>query len=284
MGTAWAHGSEAAAELVSPVRFEIIVPLLMLGGLYVLGWSRLSRHSFTVRRATFMLVGVLALGLALLSPLDALAGTRFVAHMFQHMLLIMVAAPALLLADPFPVVVWALPHAWRLRSGRWITRGSTAGRLWRGATAMPWAWVVSACVLWSWHLPSAYDAALAHRSLHYLEHLCFFLGAILFWWPVIHPAPRYRRAASYPSRVVYLVLGAFQTAALGLLITLAPAPLYRAYGGSAALGDQALGGVIMWSLGGAIDMLAVLILVYLALGSDARRIETDALTDVSRGS
>ena len=222
MGTAWAHGSEAAAELVSPVRFEIIVPLLMLGGLYVLGWSRLSRHSFTVRRATFMLVGVLALVVALLSPLDELADTLFVAHMVQHMLLIMVAAPAFLLADPFPVVVWALPHAWRLRSGRWITRGSMAGRLWRGATVMPSAWVVSACVLWSWHLPSAYDAALAHRWLHDLEHLCFFFGAILFWWPVIHPAPRYGRGAAYPARVVYLVLGAFQTAALGL-----PSPLRR---------------------------------------------------------
>jgi cytochrome c oxidase assembly factor CtaG len=239
-----------------------------------------------------MLVGFTALAVALLSPLDGIAETLFAAHMVQHMLLIMVAAPALLLADPFPVVLWALPHAWRLRAGRFITRGSVAGRLWRVATGMSLAWIAFAAVLWSWHLPSAYDAALAHRWLHDLEHLSFFFGAILFWWPIIHPAPRYRRPAPYPARVVYLVLGAFQTAALGLLITLSPLALYRSYAGAGALEDQTRGGVVMWGFGGAIDMLAVLVLVYLTLGSRstpppsnrAMCIETEALTRVSRGS
>ena len=267
MGTAWAHGPDTAGALASGFRLEIIVPLLGLAGLYALGWSRLSRRPLAARRAAFVLVGFIALVVALLSPLDELAEGLFVAHMVQHMLLIMVAAPMLLLADPFPVVVWALPHAWRRRIGRWITRGSSVGRLWRVATATSLAWTVSACVLWGWHLPSAYDAAIAHRGLHDLEHLSFFVAAILFWWPVIHPAPRYRRGASYPARVVYLVLGAFQTAALGLLITLAPTVLYRSYAGAAALEDQARGGVVMWGLGGAIDMLAVLVVLYVALGA-----------------
>ena len=266
------------AEFVSGLRPEVIGPLLLLAGLYGLGWLRLSRRAFATRRGVFVVVGFIALVLALLSPLDELADRLFVAHMLQHMLLIMVAAPALLLADPFPVAVWALPHAWRLRTGRFITRGSLAGRLWRLATATALAWIVSAGILWSWHLPSAYDAALAHRWLHDLEHLSFFFGAILFWWPVIHPAPRYRRAASYPARVVYLVLGAFHTAALGLLITLAPAALYRSYagaGGLAALEDQAWGGVVMWGLGGAIDMIAVLVVLYVALD---RQPATPAIT------
>ena len=267
MGTAWAHGPDTAGALASGLRPEIIVPLLVLAGLYALGWSRLSRRPFAASRAAFLLVGFIALVVALLSPLDELAEGLFVAHMVQHMLLIVVAAPTLLLGDPFPVAVWALPRAWRLRMGRWITRTSKIGRLWRVATAMSPAWIVSACVLWGWHLPSAYDAALAHRWLHDLEHLSFFFAAILFWWPVIHPAPRYRRGASYPARVVYLVLGAFQTAALGLLITLAPTALYRSYAGAAALEDQARGGVIMWGLGGAIDMLAVLIVLHAALGA-----------------
>lgn len=276
MATAWAHTpGTPSAELTaglsavsSSVRAEVILPVLVLAGLYALGWSRLSRRPFAARRLTFALVGSTALVVALLSPLDELANRLFTAHMVQHMLLIMVAAPALLLVDPFPVVVWALSYSWRLRIGRWITRRSVAGQVWRVATAMAPAWTVSACVLWSWHLPSAYDAALAHRGLHDLEHLSFFLGAILFWWPVIHPAPRYRRGSSYPARVVYLVLGAFQTAALGLLITLSPTLLYRSYaGGLAALEDQTRGGVVMWGAGGAIDMLAVLIVLYVALGT-----------------
>ena len=273
MATAWAHGPETARELAAAFRPEVIVPLLVLAGLYALGWSRLSRRPSAARRPALMLIGLAAVALALLSPLDALADTLFVAHMVQHMLLIMVAAPALLLADPFPVVVWALPHAWRLRTGRWITRDSVAGRVWRIATAMSTAWIVSACILWGWHLPSAYDAALSRRWLHDLEHLSFFLSALLFWWPVIHPAPRFRRGAPYPMRVVYLVLGAFQTAALGLLITLAPVVLYRSYaeaGGLAALEDQALGGVVMWGFGGVIHMIAVLVLIYFALGFDSR--------------
>jgi cytochrome c oxidase assembly factor CtaG len=186
--------------------------------------------------------------------------------MVQHMLLISVAAPALLLADPLPIVVWALPRAARLRARHVLHRGSTTARLWRVTTAMAPAWIVAAVLLWAWHVPAAYDAALSRRWVHDLEHLSFFIAALVFWWPVIHPAPRYRRAASHPARVVYVVLGAFQTAALGLLLTLAPTVLYRAYAGPDGLEDQALGGVVMWGLGGLVDMIAVLVLVYRSLG------------------
>jgi cytochrome c oxidase assembly factor CtaG len=276
VAAAWAHESAASrvatGDLSWSLRPEVVLPLLVLAGVYALGWSRLSRRtsrSAGTRRPALVLVGLAALGLALLSPLDGLADTLFVAHMLQHMLLVMVAAPALLLADPFPAVVWALPGAARLRARRWIRRASVAGRLWQGATAMPVAWILSACILWGWHLPGAYDAALSHRFLHDVEHLSFFAGALLFWWPVIHPAPRFRRGAAYPLRVVYLVLGAFQRAALGLWLTLAPAVLYRSYaeaGGPRALEDQMWGGVVMWGLGGLIDTIAVLVLVHRSLG------------------
>ena len=265
-GIAWAHGPDAADPIASDLRLEVLVPLLVLGGLYALGWSRLCRRPLAARRPAFMVLGLAALAVALVSPLDDLADRLFVAHMVQHMLLIVVAAPALLLADPFPAVVWALPHAWRVRCRRWVTRGSAIGLMWRTATAIPLAWIAFTLTLWMWHLPTAYDAALSHRWIHDLEHLSFFAAALLFWWPVIHPAPRFRRGASYPARVVYLVLGAFQTAALGLLITLAPTVLYRAYAGAGALEDQTWGGVVMWGFGSAIDMLAVLILVYVTLG------------------
>jgi cytochrome c oxidase assembly factor CtaG len=281
VATAWAHpsGTSQAAplgDLSWSLRPEVVLPLLALAGLYALGAWRLSRRaprSIGTRRSGLVLVGLAALALGLLSPLDGLADRWFVAHMVQHMLLIMVAAPALLLADPFPIAVWALPRATRRGVGRWITRASVSGRLWRAATTMRLAWIVSACILWGWHVPSAYDAALSSRGMHDLEHVSFFLGALVFWWPVIHPAPRFRPAPPYPLRVVYLVLGAFQTAALGLLLTLAPAVLYRSYAGSrpdalgalSALEDQMWGGVVMWGLGGLIEMIAVLVLVYRSL-------------------
>lgn len=192
--------------------------------------------------------------------------------MVQHMLLIAVAAPALLLADPFPALVWALPRAGRRAVQRWLRRDTTAGRAWRTLTPMPLAWGCYLLVLWLWHLPVAYDAALGDRLLHDLEHATFFAAAVLFWWPVIHPAPRFRRRASDAARIAYLVLAAFQTAALGLLLTLTPTALYAFYAGAPrppgvdALDDQVWGGVVMWGLGGLVDMLAILALLHRAMG------------------
>jgi putative membrane protein len=290
VGTAWAHEPGAAAldARVWSLRPEVLLAVLLVAALCALGWWRLSRRARSgsgLARPAWALVALTALVVALLSPLDRLAEASFAAHMVQHMLLIMVAAPAWLLADPFPLLVWAVPHRWRPAIGRALRRKSGAGRAWRGLTTTSLAWMLSACVLWGWHVPAAYDAALAHRRLHDLEHLTFCLGALLFWWPVMHPAPRYRRAPSYPARVVYLVLSAFQTAALGLLLTLAPATLYRSYAAAGALADQARGGMIMWGLGGAIHMLAVLIVLYLTLGSGSAVSPADsplATRDVSK--
>ncbi len=203
--------------------------------------------------------GLLALALALVSPLDGLAHALFSAHMLQHVLLIAVAAPLLLLADPFAALLWGLPAPLRALGGRLLRPGTVLRRLWQACTVMAVAWLGHVLVIWLWHLPAAYDAAVADRLLHDVEHLAFFVTALLFWWPVVQPAPRLRARTAYASRVVYLVLAAGQTGLLGLLLTLSPQAWYRSY---ASLEDQSLGGVVMWGLGGALDMLAVLILVF----------------------
>ncbi|PYN12686.1 MAG: hypothetical protein DME05_20790 [Candidatus Rokuibacteriota bacterium] len=117
-------------------------------------------------------------------------------------------------------------------------------------TALPAAWLVGVLVVWLWHLPIAYDAAVDDRLVHDVEHLAFFASAVLFWWPIIQPHPRLRPAASYGARVVYLVLAALQGGLLGLLLASSARPWYRAY---ASLEDQSLGGLVMWGLGGAVD-------------------------------
>jgi len=214
---------------------------------------------------------------ALLSPLDQLAHSLFVAHMAQHMLLIVVAAPALLLADPFPIMVWGLPRALRRGTPRWLRREAVLGRLWRALTPLPLTWLVYALILWLWHLPRAYDSALGDRLLHDVQHITFFVGALLFWWPVINPAPHFRASAPYSRRIVYLLLAAFQTAALGLVLTLSPSVLYPSYavarqgGGLSPTEDQIWGGIVMWGVGGTIDMLAVLILLWRFLAAEPSR-------------
>ena len=122
-------------------------------------------------------------------------------------------------------------------------------------------------VLWLWHLPGPYDAALRSGVLHDLEHTLFFGAALLFWWPALTPGPRLGAAPHPVARVAYLVLGAVQSTALGLLLSTRGEGLYPTYATTApAWGltpaeDQAWGGVLMWGVGSAVDMAAVLYVV-----------------------
>jgi cytochrome c oxidase assembly factor CtaG len=275
-------GAAGALDLVSAwsPRLEVAVPLLIVAGTYAVGWWRLHRRGAPVSawRIAAGAGGFITLGLALLSPLDALADVLFTGHMVQHLLLIAVAAPLLLLADPFPALVWALPSPLRGRVGRALRRDRWLRQAGAVLTALPVAWTVHVAVVWLWHAPVAYDAAVADRLVHDLEHLAFFGSAALFWWPVIHPAPRLRPRASYASRMAALVLGALQGALLGLLLALSPTLWYASYARTASLWgltpleDQAAGGVVMWGVGGAIDMLAVLVLGSRMLAAEDRRV------------
>src|SRR5207244_52150 len=133
-----------------------------------------------------------------------------------------------------------------------------------------------ALTMWLWHLPPAYDAAFADPLLHDVQHVTFLLSAVLFWWPVIDPAPRGSDALHPGWRIAYLVLAAFQGSTLGLLLALSPSVLYASYAfgpaapGTTALEDQARGGVVMWAAGGAVEMAAVLILVFRFLVQEER--------------
>lgn len=248
-------------------RAEVALPLAAFALVYLTGWTRLTRRSpmrcrpRLLVRLALALSGVAAAAVALLG-LHGAAHESFAAHMVQHLLLIVVAVPALLLADPLPAVMWALPAAVRHSLRGALVAPAWPRRVWRALTRMPVAWTLHAAALWIWHVPVAYDAALASGPLHDAEHLVFAATAALFWWPVIDPAPRASTPPPFGWRIVYLVLGAFQSAALGVFLVAAPRPLY-AYG---VLDDQALGGVLMWAVGGAVDMGAVLYLVYRFLG------------------
>lgn len=249
-------------------RAEVALPLAAAVVVYALGWARLARRAprrqrgTLIGRLTLALGGLVTMAVALLGLHEA-AHERFVAHMIQHVLLMTIAVPALLLADPLPAVLWALPAPARLGLRRLLTRRAPARRAWRALTRLPVAWAVWALALGFWHLPFAYDAALVDGIVHDLEHLTLAAAAIVFWWPVIDPAPR-SAPAPPAARVAYLVLAAFASGSLGVGLAASPVPLY-AYpalaGGPDPLEDQAWGGVVMWAVGGVVDLAAVLALV-----------------------
>jgi putative membrane protein len=260
-------------------RPEVTLPLAAAVLVYAAGWTRLAlrsprrRRGPLIARLALSLAGLVVIAIALLGLHEA-AHERFLPHMVQHLLLMTLGVPALLLADPLPAALWALPAAPRRWVAARLAARAPARRAWRALTRLPVAWTLYALALWLWHLPAAYDAALAHGWLHDVEHVTFAGAAVVFWWPVIGPAPRVAPPPAPVARVVYLVLAAFSSTALGVLLAASPAPLYAygpAAGGAGALEDQAWGGVLMWAVSAAVDMAAVLAVVARVVGGPRRR-------------
>ena len=260
----------------------VALVLTGLAAAYGVGWWRLRqgghRRPASLLRLAAYLGGLASLALALFSPLDHLAAVLLSAHMIQHQLLIMVAAPLLLLGNPLPFVMWGVPAGVRRVLGDSLARRGRLRRALRVVTSLPVAGLAYTVTLWAWHLPAAYEAALAHETVHDLEHLTFFAAATLFWWPVIAPAPRFaapRDALYYGLRIGYLILATAQNTLLGALIGLTERVLYPSYAAAprlfdlSPLEDQSLAGGVMWS-GGHMYLVALLVLVGRALGAESR--------------
>jgi putative membrane protein len=202
------------------------------------------------RRAVAFAGGWLATAAALVSPLDGLGAQLFSAHMLQHEALMVVAAPLFVLGRPLAAFAWALPPPWRRTIGQFFHRPGWRVP-WLLVTAPLAAWLVHAAVLWLWHVPAAFEAALANEAVHALQHTSFLLAALLYWWSVIgHERQRGAAMASLFTTMIH-------TGALGALLTLSPVAWYPSYAtrtlafGLDPLEDQQLGGLIMWIPAGA---------------------------------
>jgi cytochrome c oxidase assembly factor CtaG len=218
--------------------------------------------------------GLLALAAALLPPLDIVATQLFSAHMVQHLLLVVVAAPLLVLGRPFPTVVAAFPADMRRTLGR-LWRSAPLRRVWMVVRWPPAAWGLHVTALWAWHVPWLYDGALRVPWLHAVEHTCLFGTALMFWGVVAEA--RGRRRLGVGGGLLYLFSGAMQCSMLGALIAPADRPWYAAHGGTTAawglspLEDQELAGLIMWIPASVVYLVAVLAIVAGWLPSGDRR-------------
>lgn len=275
-----------AGDALSPsglLRAWTFEPGVVLGGLagaaaYAAGVRRLWRTAGVGRgiaswQALSFTLGLVTLLVALVSPLDALADSLFAAHMSQHLLLILVAPPLLLWGNPIVAMLWALPRARRAAVLAWW-RASPLHHEWDAISHPAAAWTLHAATLLAWHLPPLFDAALRREGVHALEHASFLATALLFWWPVLHPAGR--RRLGYGGALLY-VFGMFLLGGgVGALLTFTTAVLY-AYGpatrawGLTPLQDQQLAGLIMWIPAGSIYVLAAVGLVLHWLRADAHR-------------
>jgi cytochrome c oxidase assembly factor CtaG len=199
--------------------------------------------------------GLAVLAIALASPLDALSEQLFWVHMVQHVLLLVVAAPLIVLARPWIRVWRALPLGTRRALAHGLARGERTRwlRALSRALGSPPAGFVAFCgVLLAWHVPVLFDATLRSNALHALEHTLFFTTALMFWKQVIDSPPLHARLSSL-QRVAYLVGAMVVSWILAVVLALAPHPLYAFYaheasrpGGISALTDQQIAAGIMW--------------------------------------
>ena len=220
-----------------------LLPLGVLVAVYVRRFRRARREAggrgAGLPQAAAFAGGILALLAALVSPIDDLGENYlFCAHMLQHVLLGDIA-PALLL----------------LSLSRVILRPATR-RLYRveralGPLASPWTGIaIWLALMYLWHVPGAYDAALRHPVIHLVEHVGFFTAGLMVWWPLIQPIPM-RRPLRGLQTVVYIATAKAGLAALGLYLTWSGHVLYDYYEtvprvwGLSAIADQNTGGAIM---------------------------------------
>jgi putative membrane protein len=284
LGTSPAHAHASGATAPSTLIWTwntdplVLVPILALDLLYVVGIVRLWRRAgpgrgVPVWRALGYAVGLAALFAALVSPLDAGAEASFALHMTQHMLLIVVAAPLLVLGNVGVVLLSALPAGLRVPFGRtFALRPLRQLRAW--LFAVPVATAAHGVVVWLWHAPGPYEAALADPRVHYLEHITMFGTAALFWWSVV--SSRRLPTLGYGTGIAALFLTMLHTGLLGILITLAPAPLYPSYAAVpwttlGPLEDQQIAGIVMLLPGGLIYLGAGLALLAAWLERAGRR-------------
>ena len=271
-----------AEAILSSWRFDppFIGVLLLIAFLYIRGWRKLHRespHRYTQERLASFFAGLLALFLALASPLDAFGNLLLQAHMVQHLLLIMIAPPLILLGQPVLPLLRGLPHrvfkdglgpflAWHglRRLGRVLTHPVTA-------------WLALTAAIVFWHAPRFYDLGLSSSRWHGVEHASFFYTALLFWWPIVEVWPsrsQWPRWAMIP----YLVLADFVNTALSAWLVFSTHVVYRTYelaprlGSLSALEDQSTAGAIMW-VPGSIAYLIPAFIVAMRLLQDGNALE-----------
>jgi putative membrane protein len=267
------------------LRIEVIVLLGLAGAVYLRGWWGLralrrvdsaagdARAAFgrgrlaTGGRLAAYLGGLVLLGLALMSPVDVLGGQFFFMHMVQHLLLVMIVPPLLWLASPLPFMMWGVPAPARRQIGSWLRPGSALRRRLRTLTPPGIVWMLFIAALLGWHDPDAYQAALQDELVHDLEHLTFFVTAILFWWHIIYAPPHVHKRLPRGARVAYVLAAVPPTMAAGVAIALSGQPIYSYYTsvprlwGLSVMQDQMLGGVIMWIPGSMMYIIAALVLI-----------------------
>ena len=256
----------------------LTLALLVTAIIYIRGWRALHAQMparFAAGRLSAFLAGLVAIFVAIASPLDAFAGLLLQVHMLQHLLLVMIAPPLLWIGAPAAPLLRGLPQRFAKSGlGPFLAWPALQGAL-RTLSHPIVAGVIFAVAMLAWHLPGPYQIALESPAWHQAEHLCFLVAGLLFWWPVVQPWPSepvWPRWAMIP----YLLFADLVNTILSAIFIFSERAIYPAYAaaprlwGISPLEDQAMAGALMWVPGSIVFLLpAVLIVVEFASGRTA---------------
>lgn len=253
--------------------------LFAVAAAYAIGVHRLrrrpaGRETIPAWRIAAFATGCASLAISLLSRLDALSDVLFSAHMAQHEILMLVSAPLMVLGRPFIPILWSFRASTRASFAS-LAKHRTIARVWERISRPFTVLLLHALVLWVWHVPALFEAALHDDAVHAFQHLGFFLTAALFWWTLVHG--RYGRLG-YGVGVLYVFATAMHTQVLGALLTFAAHNWYPTHASRTAaahldpLADQQLAGVVMWIPFGALFLIIGLALFAAWLGEAERRV------------
>jgi putative membrane protein len=257
----------------------LTVSMVLTAVVYMRGWMalrRTRRAQFSDERLAAFLGGLALLWIVVASPMDGFADALLTAHMIEHLLL-MSAIPMLLL--------YGLPVVPLLRGLPRPVLEFVVGPLVR-LTALRWAaeWLVTPAVAWlgmnvaylCWHVPAAYDLGLENETVHGVEHLCFLLTSLLFWWYIMRPWPAKQRPDDW-GMLVYLAMGDVVMTMLSAFLAFCERPVYSYYVlhpnpfGISVMDDQVLGAVVMWVLGSFAYLVPAMVITFRLAGTSGRR-------------
>ncbi len=258
-----------------PILVTIALPLTAF--VYLRGWLRLSRafpNIFSVRELNTFMGGLFALWIAIGSPLEAFDDELLSIHMVQHILLMAVAPPLILLGAPALPLLHGLPRRFVRRVLGPILRWRPVQWLGRFLTHPVFCWLSATVAVIGWHTPGAFEFALRSNPWHEVEHACFFTTSILFWWPVVQPWPSIARWPRW-SIPLYLFFGVLANDAVSAVLALWDRPLYPSYASTvgrlfdiAPLDDQAFAGALMWVFGTFVYLAPAVVITMQILSPD----------------
>ncbi|MGB9029562.1 MAG: cytochrome c oxidase assembly protein [Acidobacteriaceae bacterium] len=268
----------------------VSVALVVTAIVYVRGWLQIRRtrpEVFPAWRMVAFLGGVFAIFVAVASPLDTFSESLLFMHMAQHFVLMSIAPPLMALGAPVVPMLRGLPRPLIRRMLRPLFATGLLHRVGAFLTRPRVAWIAMNAAYLGWHIPKAYEFALASEGWHNFEHACFLFTSLMFWWPVIAPWP-YRQHGSRWLLLPYLLLADVVNTGLSAFLCFSGRLLYPSYGaiprlfGLSALNDQIAAGAFMWVMGSTVFLVPAILITMQMLSPRRTRLRSQGMVAAHR--